>query len=105
MIKNRDAPTFDELVKMLSSGENLPDRYGGGATDAERVAAHADLVDIITRNPDGIRTKCNACGADVPLREAFACTCGGWICAACVAIEGEGSCDHERPVFLEDDDS
>lgn len=107
MIKNPDAPTFEQFIAMMTRGENLPDRVGGGAPTSERLEEHAAILKIISENPDGIRVMCVGCGGSVPMREGFACVCGGWVCPHCAQLEGDDDCNHERPPILpppEDDD-
>jgi hypothetical protein len=112
MIRNRNFPDPMEVIKMMTSGENLPTRLDQPATDAERVEAYESVRRILEeKGTDGIRTLCIGCGNDVPILESAACECGGWVCAACEAREEDGVCDHEPHVLpeavrqaLEDDD-
>ena len=102
MIRNPDFPSPADVIKMMTSGENLPNRLDQSATQEERVEAYEGVQRILEeKGTDGIRTLCIGCGNDTPLLESAACMCGGWVCAACQASEDDGVCDHEPHVLPE----
>lgn len=106
MIKHPDLNVAEIFEHML---DNLPTRVGGPpATDAERGEAQIELRRIVTETPDNVKIICIACDGSVPLRTAECCVCGGFVCPACVQLEGYGECHHERPTLdtglIEDED-
>jgi len=94
MIRNPDAPSGDDILKMFSSSENLPTRVGQPTSDADRAAAGAANAELAARTPDKVRAVCVACHQAVPVRQALICECGGFVCPTCAATEEDGVCDH-----------
>jgi hypothetical protein len=96
--------TIPMMLDLMTSGDHLPDKVGGGATDEERAAAGEELHRMATEGK--VSFMCIGCEGSVPIKDAALCACGGFVCPACVALEDDDRCDHERPAFLpeEDDD-
>lgn len=101
----RHATTAAEILAMMTKGEHLPsrvDRAGNDlpTPDAERLATHADVVDI-AQHPERIRCVCVGCKKDKGLLECAVCSCGGMVCIECQAAEEEGECEHEMGTLEE----
>jgi hypothetical protein len=99
MIRNPDQPSIAMVLEDLLKNEVLPEPLDPAhpRTDADRAAAKSALVRILTDHPERVRALCTGCGQDVPLPEAVWCTCGGAVCAACLAVEGDCACHHDAP--------
>lgn len=84
------------IVDILAAihGESLPERSDGTPmTTEQRVAVKARMAAMT------VHTACIACDASVPIDQSSPCECGGFVCDQCRAIEGDESCDHEKPVL------
>lgn len=99
MIKH-PALTPQLAVALMLNPESLPDRPG--ASPKDQVEAKERILQTVAEHgaDQVFRTICAACEAEVSVFQTAICQCGGFICAACQRIEGEGTCDHERPAFL-----
>ena len=87
-----DLTIVDILAALQTS--TLPERADGTPmTTEQRVAVRERMAAM------QIHTACIACDASVPIAQSTPCECGGFVCDPCRAIEGDESCDHERPTL------
>lgn len=80
-------------------GDQLPKPASGRPSSTEeRTAMHDQMIDAV-RNGQ-VRFVCIGCLGDGPAVAMAMCACGGFICPDCRAVEEEGTCNHERALYL-----
>lgn len=97
MIKHPDM-TPQLLLDQFRQPELHSRRLDGQETPEERAAMQMKMRELLEHPREGFKIICIGCGdTDVSLLDSVACVCGGFVCPACIQIEGEGECHHEKP--------
>jgi hypothetical protein len=104
---NEDAPSVEDMLKVLAQGGEVRKVTGPGDDDLplsphELAEQQAHILEIIAEG--GVRFLCIGCDMGIEPKDAVQCECGGFVCPACRRTEEEGVCNHERPAYLPEDD-